>query len=144
MQNYVILINLRERVPLNSDTMKIEGSYQQSFDASLAQSQLEAAGIESCLLNDTVNNVVSYLSSEVREIRLGVADEDYDRAMEVLNQPVEEKGKTCPFCGSHQIVFGTQGASKWRIIWTTILSTLTMSAGNVRCHYYCKNCRQEF
>ena len=105
--------------------MKIVGSYQQSFDASLAQSQLEAAGIESCL-------------------RLGVADEDYDRAMEVLNQPIEEKGKTCPFCGSHQIVFGTQGASKWRIIWTTILSTLTMSAGNVRCHYYCKNCRQEF
>lgn len=130
--------------------MKIVGIYPDPFEASLARGRLEEAGIEACLLNEYINSVVPYAPPREREVKLAVADEDYEAAMEVLGRSPEggdmtEKGTACPFCGSEHVVFGLKGPSRWKKIGVTVLAALTMSpAGNLRCHYYCEACKREF
>lgn len=133
--------------------MKIVGIYPDSFEASLAKGRLEEAGIEACLLNEYINSVVPYAPPDERDVKLAVADEDYGAAMEVLGRSPEsgdmvEKGKVCPFCGSEHVVFGLKRSSLWKKIGAAVivaLAALTMSpAGNLRCHYYCKDCKREF
>ena len=57
--------------------MKIVGVYQDMFEASLAKGRLEEAGIEACVLNEYIGSVIPYAPPQERELKLGVADEDY-------------------------------------------------------------------
>lgn len=126
--------------------MKIVGVYQDMFEASLAKGRLEEAGIEACVLNEYIGSVIPYAPPQERELKLGVADEDYETAIAVLGfHAEEEKGKVCPFCGSEHVVYGLKGPSRWKKIGAAVLATLTMSPlGNVRCHYFCEDCKREF
>ncbi|MDE5944120.1 MAG: DUF2007 domain-containing protein [Rikenella sp.] len=132
--------------------MKIIGIYSDCFQASLIKGRLEQAGIEACLLNEHANNLIPYSSAiEEMQVRVAVADEDYEAAAAVVNEirneaeSSETDRRRCPFCGSERVVFGLKGPSRWKKISATILATLTMSPlGKVRCHYFCEDCRQEF
>lgn len=129
--------------------MKIVGIYSDTFKASLAKGRLEQAGIEACLLNEYANNLIPYSSAiEEMQVRVAVADEDYEAAQAVMGRMEEEaaeRGKSCPFCGSERVVFGLKGPSRWKKIGATILATLTLSPlGKVQCHYFCEDCRREF
>ncbi|WP_298064407.1 DUF2007 domain-containing protein [uncultured Rikenella sp.] len=130
--------------------MKIVGVYPDSFEASLARGRLEEAGIEVCLLNEYINSVIPYAPQEEREVKLAVADEDYEAAMKMLGRSSQSggglgKGKVCPFCGSERVTFGLKGPSRWKKIATAVVETLTMApAGNLRCLYYCQDCKREF
>lgn len=126
--------------------MQIVGVYQDMFEASLAKGRLEEAGIEACVLNEYIGSVIPYAPPQERELKLGVADEDYETAIAVLGfRAEEEKGKVCPFCGSEHVVYGLKGPSRWKKIGAAVLAALTMSPlGNVRCHYFCEDCKREF
>lgn len=130
--------------------MKIIGFYADSFEASLVQGQLVNAGIQACLLNEYVNEVMPWGSDSDRAVRVGVADEDYAAAMAVLAPEGSEEAeaavpKACPFCGSEQVSLGLRGPKRWRKILWTALAALTMSPpGKVRANYYCRECRREF
>lgn len=129
--------------------MKIVGVYPDSFEASLAKGRLEEAGIEACLLNEYINSVVPYAPPEERMVKLGVADEDYEAAVELLAPSPEEglaaKGKVCPFCGSEHVSLGLRGRRRWAKVFWLALATITMAPpGKVRANYYCEDCRREF
>ena len=116
--------------------MKIVGVYPDSFEASLARGRLEEAGIEVCLLNEYINSVIPYAPQEEREVKLGRSSQSGGGL---------GKGKVCPFCGSERVTFGLKGPSRWKKIATAVVETLTMApAGNLRCLYYCQDCKREF
>ncbi|MCC8061703.1 MAG: DUF2007 domain-containing protein [Rikenellaceae bacterium] len=129
--------------------MKIVGVYPDSFEASLAKGRLEDAGIEACLTNEYVNDVMPWGTPQDRWVRLAVADENYEAAMTLLAPSSEEglaaKGKVCPHCGSEHVSLGLKGRRRWAKVFWLALATLTMSPpGKVRPNYYCEDCRREF
>lgn len=130
--------------------MKIVGFYPDSFKASLAKGQLESAGIEACLTNEYINDVMPWGTTQDLWVRVVVADEDYRAAMEVLEKTPEgdeaaEKGEVCPFCGSERVAFGLKGPKRWKKILWFILGALMMNPpGKVHPNYYCQDCNQEF
>lgn len=129
--------------------MKIVGAYPDSFEASLAKGRLEQAGIEACLVNEYVNDVIPWGTPQDRWVKLAVADENYEAATALLPPSPEEdvtaKNKICPFCGSEHVSLGLRGRRKWaKMLWFA-LAALTMSPpGKVRANYFCENCRREF
>lgn len=129
--------------------MKIVGVYPDSFEASLAKGRLEQAGIEACLTNEYVNDVMPWGTPQDRWVRLAVADESYEAAMALLAPSTVEgltaKGTVCPFCGSERVSLGLRGRRRWaKVLWLA-LATITMAPpGKVRANYYCEDCRREF
>ncbi len=129
--------------------MKIIGIYAGSFEASLVRGRLEQAGIRACLLNEYANDLIPYSSTiEEMQVRVAVADEDYESALEVIGDSeatAVAAVEKCPFCGSERVVFGLKGPSRWKKIGAAVLAALTLAPlGKVRCHYFCEDCRQEF
>lgn len=128
--------------------MKIVGFYPDSFKASLAKGQLESAGIEACLTNEYINDVMPWGTAQDLCVRLVVADNDYRAAMEVLGKMPEgdeAAEKVCPFCGSERVAFGLKGPKRIKKIFWLILGALMMNPpGKVRPNYYCEECKQEF
>lgn len=128
-------------------SMKIIGVYTNHFEAALAKGRLEDAGIEACLLNEYTASYVPWCTPQDKVVRLAVADEEYETAMEVLGPRPGERTQVeaCPLCGSENVVFGLRGRRGLGKVFAGILAAVTMSPlGAVGCSYYCRDCRQEF
>lgn len=124
--------------------MKIVGMYPDSFEASLAKGRLEEAGIEACLTNEYVNDVMPWGTPYDRWVRLAVADEDYGAAMEVLGV-TEQKGTVCPHCGSEHVSLGLKGRRRWaKVLWTALAALMMAPPGKVQANYFCEECKREF
>lgn len=65
--------------------MKTVGKYGNAFSAELAKGLLESEGIESCIVNEYLNYIGLPNMQQLNPVELRVADEDYDRALQVLN-----------------------------------------------------------
>lgn len=125
--------------------MKIVGMYPDSFEASLAKGRLEEAGIEACLLNEYINSVVPYAPPEERMVKLGVADEDYRAAMELLAPEGRQEAKVCPFCGSERVSLGLRGRRRWgKVLWLALAALTMAPPGKVQANYFCEECKREF
>lgn len=117
------------------------------FEAQLIKGRLEDAGIEACLLNEYLDNILPYASGITSlRLRVVVADEQYDSAIEVLGVEREDSLlHKCPCCGSEGIVYGLKGPTRFGKIFLAIISALSMSGvGKVRCNYYCDACKETF
>lgn len=129
--------------------MKIVGVYPDSFEASLAKGRLEQAGIEACLTNEYVNDVMPWGTPQDRWVRLAVADECYEAAMALLAPSPEEglaaKGKVCPFCGSEHVSLGLKGPKRWKkVLWLALAVLIMAPPGKLQANYFCEECRREF
>lgn len=129
--------------------MKIVGVYPDSFEASLAKGRLEQAGIEACLTNEYVNDVMPWGTPQDRWVRLAVADEDYEAAVELLAPSPEEglaaKGRVCPFCGSEHVSLGLKGPKRWKkVLWLALAALIMAPPGRVEANFYCRSCRKDF
>jgi Putative prokaryotic signal transducing protein len=84
--------------------MKTVAVYSKSEDAYLARSCLEGSGIEATVRDDLTASVYWLYANAIGGVKLDVADEDYDRAREVLSLPAVEPGiLQCPYCGSDDV-----------------------------------------
>lgn len=124
--------------------MKVIYIGQDIFMAEIIRSKLRDAGIESSLMNEYTSNILPYSSAITSlQIQVVVASEDYDKAIEITG--IEQEKTVCPFCGSSNISFGLKGAQRAKKMFAIIFATLTISPiGNIRCNYYCRDCRQDF
>lgn len=129
--------------------MKIVGAYPDSFEASLVRGRLEQAGIEACLVNEYVNDVIPWGTPQDRWVKLAVADENYEAAIALLTPSAGEgmtaTGKVCPFCGSTRVSLGLRGRRKWaKVLWLALAALTMAPPGKVRADYFCEDCRREF
>ena len=83
-----------------------------AMKAHILQGALENEGIESILHNENFSTLYKSCVSSIAGVDILVADEDYEKAVQVLrqNQSWPEELTLCPYCGSSD----TQTACCWR------------------------------
>jgi hypothetical protein len=69
--------------------MVVVASFGRPVDAHLAKTRLEAAGIQAFILDENAIAVNPFYSPALGGVKLAVAEEDVDRAREVLGQEEE-------------------------------------------------------
>ncbi|WP_158279703.1 putative signal transducing protein [Coraliomargarita sinensis] len=81
--------------------MPVIATYTKMEDAHLAVSQLQGSGVEAWLRDEATANLYWLYSNAIGGVKVEVAEEDIERAREVLELPKEESGLLqCPHCGS--------------------------------------------
>ena len=82
-----------------------------AMKAHILQGALENEGIESILHNENFSTLYKSCVSSIAGVDILVADEDYEKAVQVLrqNQSWPEELTLCPYCGSSDIKFGASG-----------------------------------
>ncbi len=84
--------------------MPIIATYTKMEDAHLAVSKLQGSGVEAWLRDEATTNLYWFYSNAIGGVKVEVAEEDFERAHEVLELPKEESGLlACPHCGSENI-----------------------------------------
>lgn len=84
--------------------MPVIASYTQLEDAHLAVSKLEGSGVSAWLRDEATANLYWFYSNAIGGVKVEVAEEDIDRAREILELPKEDSGIiTCPQCGSQNV-----------------------------------------
>lgn len=78
-----------------------------AMKAHILQGALENEGIESILHNENFSTLYKSCVSSIAGVDILVADEDYEKAVQVLrqNQSWPEELTLCPYCGSSDIKF---------------------------------------
>src|SRR3954471_23737951 len=120
-------------------------SYNNYFDAALAQGVLESAGID-CFLQDVHSVTINpALTNAMGGIKLNVRREDYEEAEQLLS-PGENKVSqlVCPACGSSDTQLAVHLPSK---TWISLLISAVMSSSfshEGQLHYECKDCKTKF
>lgn len=84
--------------------MPVIASYTQMEQAHLAVSKLEGSGVQAWLRDEATANLYWLYSNAIGGVKVEVAEEDVERAREVLELPKEASGLIqCPHCGSENI-----------------------------------------
>jgi len=84
--------------------MPVIATYTKMEDAHLAVSKLEGSGVQAWLRDEATANLYWLYSNAIGGVKVEVADENVERAREVLQLPKEESGLLkCPHCGSENI-----------------------------------------
>lgn len=120
---------------------RLIGKYTHSHLAFIHRGLLEENGIEAFIFGENFMSVMPNYSEILNAgIELRVKEEDFEKAVNVLK--IENSNKSgCENCGSENIKFSF-GRNGWKDILFSILSALiaTIPFGNIRRHYYCKEC----
>ena len=84
--------------------MPVIASYTQMEDAHLAVSKLGGSGVRAWLRDEDTANLYWLYSNAIGGVKVEVAEEDLERAWEILELPKEASGLIqCPQCGSENI-----------------------------------------
>ena len=83
----------------------IIGTYTKPEDAHLAVSQLQGSGIDAYLRDENTASLYWFYSNAIGGIKVEVAEEDFERANEVLNLPKDDEQPLlqCPHCQSERV-----------------------------------------
>ncbi len=114
-------------------------------EAWLAKGALDAAGMESHLLDENMVRLDWFYSNAIGGIRLCVREHDAARALEVLNHPPESfaleddpriaeyEAPRCPQCGSRDVqVAGSNTAAAWVTMWAGV--PIPLRTRRWKCH----------
>jgi len=84
--------------------MPIIASYTKLEDAHLAVSKLAGSGVRAWLRDEATANIYWLYSNAIGGVKVEVAEEDIERAQEVLELPKEEGVLLkCPYCSSENV-----------------------------------------
>ena len=94
-----------------------------AMKAHILQGALENEGIESILHNENFSTLYKSCVSSIAGVDILVADEDYEKAVQVLrqNQSWPEELTLCPYCGSSDIKFVLRKGHKLRAVGAAVL-----------------------
>lgn len=120
--------------------MPVIASYTKLEDAHLAVSKLEGSGIRAWLRDEATANIYWFYSNAIGGVKVEVAEQDLERAIEILDLPKESGGcMRCPNCGSEHV----------RLLDMSLFSALVLiflnwifRAGKPRA--YCLDCKTDF
>jgi DNA-directed RNA polymerase subunit M/transcription elongation factor TFIIS len=84
--------------------MPVVATYTKMEDAHLAVSKLQGSGVEAWLRDEATANLYWLYSNAIGGVKVEVRDEDFERALEVLDLPKESSELLkCPHCGSENV-----------------------------------------
>lgn len=120
-------------------------TYDNYIDANLAVGLLESEGIASFLRDENLATILPGLNYIFGGIKLQVWENDYTKAIEILDTLVEgqKKRMKCPKCGSKDVSFIVASKPK---NWISALLTYTffIVPMGVENAYHCFSCKHEF
>lgn len=128
------------------------GKYGDSVLANIMRAKLEAAGIDSVLMDENSVNIVTInpdYTHPFGDIKLQVREEDEEKAREILTittdtlteEDVTDEGVTCPHCGSKDTVVALGYANIFAAAWALFVSSLPFYSKK---RYYCNSCKKYF
>ncbi len=119
---------------------KLLNKYNQSHLAYIHKGLLEENGISAFVFGANFMSVVPNFTGILNAgIELRVKEEDFEKAVEILNVQENEKVR-CANCDSENIEFsyGKKGVGE---IFVSLFSALIGEPfGNIKRHYFCKDC----
>jgi predicted RNA-binding Zn-ribbon protein involved in translation (DUF1610 family) len=119
---------------------KLINRYTQSHLAFIHKGLLEENGIEAFVFGDHFMNTFPNMSGILNAgIELRVREEDYEKAVEILEAENSEP-LICSNCGSENIEFTYGKSSFSKIIFSLFSAIAGEPFGNIRRHYFCKEC----
>lgn len=135
----------------NTDSVKLitVGTYGDSILANIMRSKLEAAGIDSVLMDESLVNIIN-ISQISGTIKLQVREEDVAAAKAVLantseespiEEPATDEGVACPYCGSKDTIVALGHSNVFAAVWMLFLCSLPFYNKK---RYYCNTCKRYF
>lgn len=119
---------------------KLINKYSQAHLAYIHKGLLHENGIESFVFGDNFMSVAPNLTGILNAgIELRVREEDYDKAVQILDLNENEK-VLCANCGSENIEFSYGKKSLGEILISLFSALIGEPFGNIKRHYYCKDC----
>ncbi|MEP7318548.1 MAG: DUF2007 domain-containing protein [Panacibacter sp.] len=121
-------------------------SFDSFIEAHMVFGRMEEEGINCWLKDENIVTINPVLSNAVGGIKLMVADNQVEKAVEILNQIREQKKQyySCPSCGSNNIelINTPRKAVNWiSSILTWMLGSYAISIEQI---WHCFNCSKEF
>jgi predicted RNA-binding Zn-ribbon protein involved in translation (DUF1610 family) len=121
-------------------------SYNNYVDAHIARGVLEEQGIQCWLQDENTVTIDPILTNAVGGIKIMVAKEDSEKALDILSQLKKEHQQSlvCPHCGSHtiELVSTPRKTSNWfSSVATFLLGNYAIGVHKV---YHCFDCKHEF
>lgn len=132
--------------------LAIVKTFDSAFEAHLIKGLLNSEEIESFLFDENTVATNPLYNITVGGIKLKVKEEDYDRAMEIINasekHPITDDNEQeikCPNCGSTDLYSGFKTVKSFRAILATVISILLMAYPlYYNLVYKCKQCDESF
>lgn len=119
--------------------------FDNSIDANLAKTKLDAYGIQCFLTEENVSNLFPMQSIKLFGVRLHVFENDQDQAEQILADQifVDREELACPKCRSIKVEMEESQKFVYRIFMLTLglLSFLHLPIPKV---YRCQDCQHEF
>jgi hypothetical protein len=115
------------------------------IEANFIKNDLENEDIECFLTNEISSTLLPGYSGILNAgVQIMIAEKDFDKAFEPIDKSDSENQINCPSCNSINISFGF-GESKIKKYFMVVLSLFSFTPmGNLKGHYYCKDCKVEF
>ena len=123
------------------DEIIVFGSFENSMEANLAKTKLDAYGIP-CFLTDENLASLYPIQNPRFSVRLHIFQQDEEQVRLLLNEKVGLPDTICPMCGSAQIEAGYTKKA-WPLVISLLLSVLFVLFPPKRV-YHCLDCKHEF
>jgi len=115
------------------------------IEATFLKNNLENEGIECFLTNEIFSTLVPVYNGMMNAgIQVMINEEDLQKASKLIEQPYDEKPLVCTNCNSSNIKFGFGNRKRWKILGVILSLLVTIPFGNIKRHYFCKDCKTEF
>ncbi|HYK43749.1 MAG TPA: DUF2007 domain-containing protein [Parafilimonas sp.] len=125
---------------------KLLESFDNYIDANLTLGRLEEAGIRCWLKDENTATINPILTNAIGGIKIMVAEEDIENAVEILHELKEIKRKSiaCPHCGSHNIEYITSNRKTTNVLISFLTWIFGSYAIGVHQVWHCFDCKEEF
>lgn len=122
-------------------------TFNDAAQAHIVQGMLESEGIDSMLQNENMGGVLPGLINNISGVDMLVAESDYERAIELLeqNQMIPEQLKYCPACGAANIKFVLKKGRRLKATMAALACLLSGTPpGTNHWEYVCNACGNRF
>jgi hypothetical protein len=115
------------------------------IEANFIKNNLENENIECFLTNEISSTLLPGYSGMLNAgVQIMIDEKDFEKASLLITGSDFEKQIMCPGCNSTNVSFGF-GRSKLNKYILVVLSLFAFTPfGNLKAHYYCKDCKTEF
>lgn len=119
--------------------------FENSIDANIAQTKLDANGIQCFLTEENLANLFPVQSAKLFGVRLHVFSRDKDQALQILHEQIfiDREEINCPKCQSGEIEIEYSRKLSSRII-TLMIGFLLLIGFPMPKVYRCQVCGHEF